>query len=232
MQFTAGPAPQTKQRFVYDALRSAVMRCQLQPGKRLIIEDIARELGVSPIPVREALRILQSEGLVQSIPHTGSIVAPISRESVVETFTVLEGLEVVATRAATQQLHSRDLQSLTSLLAEMDAAVQSDETDLWPTLNTRFHTSIVRVTGMPTLLEMTERMFDRWDRIRCHYFTGVLYHRIGRSQQEHHDIVRAMGDRDYARLEQLVKAHNRGALEAYVEHMSSDGEPRDTQSRD
>ena len=71
----------TKQQFVYRTLRDAIMRCELLPSERLIIDDLARRLNVSIIPVREAIQVLQSEGLVVIVPHAGATVAPISRES-------------------------------------------------------------------------------------------------------------------------------------------------------
>src|SRR5260221_11295274 len=98
----------TKQEFVYRTLRDAIMRCELAPGQRLVIDDLARQLAVSAIPVREALQTLQSEGLVQTVPHVGATVTPISRESIDEVFTVMEGLEIVATRGASLRLTAED----------------------------------------------------------------------------------------------------------------------------
>ena len=83
------------------------MRCELAPGQRLVIDDLARRLEVSAIPVREALQLLQSEGLVHTVPHVGATVAPISRESIDEVFTVMEGLEIVATRSAAERMTAR-----------------------------------------------------------------------------------------------------------------------------
>ena len=70
----------TKQEFVYETLREAIMRCELGPGRRLVIDELARQLEVSAIPVREALQLLQSEGLVTNVPHVGATVSPVSRE--------------------------------------------------------------------------------------------------------------------------------------------------------
>jgi len=71
----------TKQEYVYQALRGAILRGELAPGQRLVIDQIGRRLQVSAIPIREALQLLQSEGLVLSAPHVGSTVAPISTPS-------------------------------------------------------------------------------------------------------------------------------------------------------
>ena len=90
-----GTQHRTKGEFVYRTLRDAIVKCELPPGERLVIDDLARRLQVSSIPVREALQLLQSEGLVLMVPHVGATVAPISHESVTEVFTVMEGLESV-----------------------------------------------------------------------------------------------------------------------------------------
>jgi DNA-binding GntR family transcriptional regulator len=81
----------TKQEYVYQSLRGAIMRGELPPGQRLVIDDIARRLAVSAIPIREALQSLQAEGLVVSAPHVGATVASISQDEVHEVFSIMEG---------------------------------------------------------------------------------------------------------------------------------------------
>src|SRR5437762_3044963 len=115
-----GARHRTKQEFVYRTLRDAIVKCELAPGERLVIDDLARRLEVSSIPVREALQLLQSEGLVVAVPHVGATVAPISRESIAEVFTVMEGLEIVATRAAAHRARPEDLDALEEIVRQMD----------------------------------------------------------------------------------------------------------------
>lgn len=217
------PHHQTKQAFVYQTLRNAIMQGDLAPGERLRTEDIARRLSVSPIPVREALQGLQSEGLVEMVPHVGARVARVSPSSIIEVFTVMEGLELVATRTAAPQLTPSHLQQLTSLLAKMDLALELGNHDEWSDLNSEFHRAIAAVTAMSMLQEMTERALRQWDRIRRYYLKGALTQRLGQAQKEHHAIVQAMRDRDYPALERLVRDHNQGALAAYMEYFSTAG---------
>ena len=212
--------PQTKQMFVYHTLRDAIMRCELQPGQRLVTDAIARRLSVSHIPVREALQLLQAEGLVENIAHAGASVAPISRDSIVETFTVLEGLEIVATRTAVERMSDADRAVLATIVQEMDAILRGDAHEGWGDLNTQFHRTIARVTAMPLLYDMTERALGQWDRIRRYFFTSVLEHRIIQSQHEHHAILDAMERRDAPALEHLIRAHNQGAMAAYAAHLA------------
>lgn len=217
---TTTPRHQTKQEFVYKTLRNAIMRAELAPGERLRTEDIAQRLGVSPIPVREALQLLQSERLVETIPHVGARVARVSHDSVIEVFTVMEGLELVATRTAAARFTAAQLETLTSLLQRMDQALETGNHDEWSDLNTAFHLAIASMTGMSMLQEMTERALNQWDRVRRYYLNGVLIERLGHAQKEHHLIVQAMREQNYPVLERLVRNHNQGALAAYMEYLS------------
>jgi DNA-binding GntR family transcriptional regulator len=124
----------TKQQYVYETLRDAIIRCELEPGARLVIDDLARKLDISIIPVREALRLLESEGLVVSVAHVGATVAPVSRQSIVEVFTILEGLETVSARAAAQSITKPTLADLEALVADMDRALKANRKDAWATL--------------------------------------------------------------------------------------------------
>lgn len=219
LQAALSAGPRTKQQFVYQTLRSAIVRNELMPGQRLIIEDIARQLKVSTIPVREALQLLQAERLVQSSPHSGAVVAPISCESVVETFTLLEGLESVSARTAAQHLEEEGLAELTALLGEMDSALAGEQHERWSELNVGFHLTIARLTQMPLLEEITAHVFGRWQRVQRYFFGKVLSHRVEHAQQEHHAIVRAMREGSVEELERLVKHHNQAALAAYREYL-------------
>ncbi len=211
----------TKQEFVYRTLRDEIMSCALEPGQRLVIDDLARRLEVGAIPVREALQLLQSEGLVQNIPHVGATVSPISRESIDEVFTVMEGLEIVATRGASRLMTQKDAEELGQIVAAMDEALASNRHEEWADLNTSFHLSISRLSAMPMLHEMTERVLARWDRVRRYYFNGVLVHRIEQAQGEHRELYAAMKERSSEAMEETVKKHNRGALIAYTDFLHS-----------
>jgi DNA-binding GntR family transcriptional regulator len=211
----------TKQEFAYLTLRDAIMRCELLPSERLIIDDLARRLNVSIIPVREAIQVLQSEGLVVTVPHAGATVAPISRESIQDVFTVLEGLEVVASRIVAERADTGELNSLAALVDDMDKAVESKRYAPWAGLNTEFHLMIGALPGLPMLREMTERVLARWGRIRRYYFRGVLVARAEQAQLEHRAILSAMRARDLPRLEQLMRQHNRGALDSYMKYLDN-----------
>lgn len=219
------PAPyRTKQEFAYRRLREAIMRCELAPGQRLVIDDIARRLRVSAMPVREALHLLQSEGLVVNVPHVGATAAPIAPQAVSEVFTILEGLELVAAREAAARLRPEHEAELHALIDSMDAALGGAAHERWSELNSRFHVAISAVAGMPLLREMTERVLGQWDRVRRHYFEGVLVRRAETAQREHHQMLAAIEAGDVPAAEAVVRRHNRGALDDYSEFIRRGGE--------
>ncbi|MPZ18154.1 MAG: FCD domain-containing protein [Luteitalea sp.] len=209
----------TKQEFVYLTLRDAIMTCELRPGERLVIDDLARRLKVSTIPIREALHMLQSEGLVVNVPHVGTTVAPVSRESIQDVFTVLEGLETVATKLVAERATAEDLESLAALVDRMDEAVVAGHYEQWADLNTRFHQTISAIPKLALLQEMSERVLARWGRVRRFYFQGVLVHRVAQAQQEHRAILAALRARNVAAVQDFVRQHNQAALEAYLGYL-------------
>ncbi len=149
----------------------------------------------------------------------GATVSLISRESIDEVFAVLEGLEIVATRSATLRLTSADATTLEEITVAMDEAWRESRNEEWADLNSRFHLTISRMSAMPMLQEMTERVLDHWGRVRRFYFSGVLVRRIEQAQEEHRALLRAMKAKDLVAVERTVKQHNQGALLAYAEYL-------------
>jgi DNA-binding GntR family transcriptional regulator len=203
----------TKQAMVYHTLRQAILDGVLEPGQRLVIDDIAAALAVSAIPVREALGQLQSERLIETKPHVGAVVSAISKDSIRELFALLEALELVAARAAAERADAADIERLRGGLAELDAAAG---TKAWDEANARFHRAIVDLAGMPLLAEFAARTLREWERLRRAAFHERKAPDTARAQREHRALVKAIADKDLPRLEKLVAEHNRGALSAYL----------------
>jgi DNA-binding GntR family transcriptional regulator len=229
MTTLARPPHATKLQFAYSALRDAIIRCELAPGERVVIDDLARRFDVSIIPVREALRMLESEGLIVSVAHTGTTIAPISRRSVVEVFAILEGLETVSARAAASQAKPLDLGRLDTLVARMDRALSQNRPGTWAELNTEFHLAISALSGMPMVEQMLGRALDHWDRVRRHFFAGVFTRRASTAQREHHHMVSHLRAGDGDAVERIMRQHNRAALQAYLTYLDR-GEREDTRS--
>lgn len=209
----------TKQEYVYQSLRGAIMRGELPPGQRLVIDEIARRLQVSAIPIREALQTLQSEGLVTNAPHVGATVATISVDEIHEVFAIMEGLETVAVREAAARLTDAQARTLGEIVARMDREVEEHDYEAWAAMNGTLHRTIGDVAAMPLLKEMTDRALSRWERLRRHYFQGVLVPRVEQAQREHRELLAALVARNADEAERVVRAHNRNAQSAYADFL-------------
>jgi DNA-binding GntR family transcriptional regulator len=205
---------QTKQEVVYRALRERIMDGQLQPGQRLVIEDIANAYGVSPIPVREALHLLQAERLVEIKPHAGAAVAPISQGAINEIFVLMESLELAAVRLAVKHVTHEHLAILNGAIADMEEA--RGDYQRWAERNFAFHSAICAITEMPRVREMTVRVFTEWERMRRHFYRDVPPPDLDQAHKEHLIMVEALKKQDLERLERLTRAHNQGALKSYL----------------
>jgi len=214
------PAPsggyQTKQAMVLHTLREAIRDGRLEPGRRLVIDDLAAGLGVSAIPVREALSQLQSERLVEIRPHAGAVVAPVSREAVRELFALMEALELLAARSAVTRIDDAGVAALRAIVAAMDAATAAGDHRAWSDGNARFHRAIVDAADLPLVRDFTDRVLADWERLRRHAFGDAAPPDPERAQREHKRIVAALAKRDAAALEQVIAAHNRGAAKSYL----------------
>ena len=143
-----------------------------------------------------------------------------SRQSVVEVFALLEGLETVSARAAALQ-GSADLARIDVLLERMDRALAARRPGAWAELNTEFHLAISSLSGMPMVEQMLRRALDHWDRVRRYFFSGVLTRRAAAAQREHHQIAAQLRAGDADGVERTMRTHNRAALQAYLAYLDA-----------
>ena len=205
----------TKQQAVYQRLKTLIIEGKLKPGERLIIDDLAREFGLSIIPVREALQLLQSDRLVEIRPHAGATVSPITVEHLDEIFTILEGLEAVTVRRLAETQPAGVLGKLEKVVAQLERATERADIEHWSALNMEFHSQMSAATNMPWLHEITTRALRDWDRVRRYFFNRQTAHRFAEAQREHQNILAALREGDAARAEQIIRQHNQNALRHY-----------------
>ena len=211
----------TKEEYVYDTLRTAITRCELKPGEKLVIDNLSSELGVSPIPIRGALQRLHAEGLVEITPHTGARVSEISLDTVNEIFLLLGSLETVAMSVAASKATKDDIIRLKQLVDEMSEALQAGNTDYWYDLNNQFHLTMAQITGMKMLLRFTSRALGSRDRLRHFYLDSFISSRMSEAHTEHYQMVELLEARDTEGLINLVAQHNQSAKEAYQKLIES-----------
>ena len=198
----------TMPEIAYDSIRDAILSGRHAPGQRLVTEELAKELGVSRMPVREALHRLEVAGLITITPHKGAVVSELSEAEVAEIFHIRAVLEGLATRLATTQLTPADHKRLGSLLEEMERAAKAHDPAKSLLINRDFHTVIWKAARAPRLREMLENLYDACQRFRN--LSVLLPGRLDQIAQEHRRIARALAQEDAAAAERQANAHYEG----------------------
>jgi len=138
----------------YTAIREAILRRELKPGQRLVEAEIARQMGISRAPVREALRQLEAEGLVVSEPHRGAFVAQFTSKDMWEVYTLRAILERLATTLATRSAGEETIARLNQLVGNMETAVRENDIPRLVELDMAFHECLCRASGHARLLKI------------------------------------------------------------------------------
>jgi DNA-binding GntR family transcriptional regulator len=162
---------QTMRVSVTDRLRSLILENHLQPGERLIQNELAEKLGVSRTPVREALQELASEGLVRLLPYKGAVVAEISLSDLEELYALRTALEGYSAYLAAQIITDKQLEELETCLCRMDTALEHGDVSTLTDLNFQFNSALFAASGQPLLCDETIRAMRAANRYRRFHFS-------------------------------------------------------------
>ena len=195
---------------VYRALRQGIVDSKLAPGERLRSDALANELRVSRTPVREALRKLEAEGLVE---HAGSrlVVRALSERDLTELFYVREALEGMAARLAAENATPPEIAEIRELLDDMEAVRRRAALDALRQLTGEFHQALSRASHNNRLAQALATLLDNVRKIQTSTLFGEG--RAALALQEHRDLLAAVAAHDGDRAETLARAHRRKTLE-------------------
>ncbi len=196
----------TMQAIAYDAIREGILEGRYPPGQRLAADELAKELGVSRMPVREALHRLQESGLVTSVPHRGTVVSALSKTEIVEIYHIRAVLEGLGARLAVPNLTGADYQCMIGLLDELDRLTSVPDFDRILQLNYQFHKVIWQAARAPRLLALMENLHDASRRFRR--TSLLLPGRLHQISEEHHQILDGLTQRDADMAELWANKHH------------------------
>jgi DNA-binding GntR family transcriptional regulator len=185
---TPKPKNLTKQERVYREIRERILSGAYGPGYRVVIDALAEEFEVSALPVREAIRRLEAEGLVIYRPNAGAQVAPAEPGVFDEEMTVLAILEGYATALAAPELSAGDLANLTAINERMIRAMEQMDSLTFGRLNQEFHALIHQRCPNAALVAMLHDVARRLDAIRRTVFIQIPY-RGAESVSEHRELI-------------------------------------------
>ncbi|MGI6775590.1 GntR family transcriptional regulator [Acetomicrobium sp.] len=199
---------------VLERLREAILNRTLKPGDRIVEAELAQVFNVSRTPVREALRVLEAEGLLRRIPRKGLFVRGITREDVVEIYSIRIALESLAVSIAVERITPVEISRLAKLVDQMKKYTESKESDKLFSVCQEFNDILVRASRMPRLIKLVKVYMEYLEQFRA--ISMAKHERQVAALREHEEILRAVVNRNPQEAEMAVKRHLQGALEAFL----------------
>ncbi len=199
---------------VYLIMEEAILQGKIKPGERLIEEELARALGVSRAPIREAMRMMQRDGLIVAVPRKGTFVNSISREDIEEIYEVAGVLEGLAVRLFCQRATDDELAELRDIYEQMEGQSRSEDLATYRKLNRDFHEYLIKGSRNKKIKEIYS-MFQK----QISWFQNVNLSLPGNreiSLREHKKILALLLKRNAAAAGDVAAEHVKAAAKSYV----------------
>lgn len=190
---------------VFNTLRQAILRGELQPGERLLEIHLANKLGVSRTPIREAIRKLELEGLVMMIPRKGAVVAEITEKSLRDVLEVRRALEELAVKLACDKIQDEEIEELKAAAKEFEKALGTGDVTVYAEADVKFHDIIYRTTDNQRLIQLLYNLREQMYRYRVEYLKREEVHETLLTEHQH--IIEMIEKRDEKRAVDAVCAH-------------------------
>jgi len=193
----------TKGEIAAHLLREAIIRGDLRPGARLILDDLSRQFDVSLTPIRESLPLLEAEGFTVQSPHKGALVAPMDREDILELYAIRGAMEALATREGVPRLTGDHLAAMAVMLEQLESF--SGDWESFLDLDKQFHLTIYRAAGSNRWVGTINTLWLRSTRYML--ASTVMRGAVGAIHTDHRALLGACRQHDADRAEALVLKH-------------------------
>lgn len=200
---------------VFAYLKNAILEGEYQAGERLVEREIAEKLNISRTPIREALLRLESLGFVKTLPRKGVIVSKITYEDVLEVFTILTSLEVLAVKLAAQKMDAVTAKELDQMIEHINEVLAGNVDTELSIFHIEHNDALYKAAKSPKLYEMLTGLLDY---IRAFANIGhELPGRMRESLSEHRDILIAVRNKEVEMAELKTRIHLENSKKAYME---------------
>ena len=184
----------------YEVLKHAIITGEIPAGERIVETDYAERLHISRTPLREALRKLERDGLVEYVLRRGVVVRAFTMEDVDEIYTIRNALEMLTLPAIIEKATPADIASLRARLHEMDKVLESGDIENLSPMARAFHSEITRISGLNRILRVIESQDEFINRF------SAMAIRV-QAHEEHYKLVEYIENKDLEHLEKLTKKH-------------------------
>ena len=196
---------------VFNTLRQAILRGELQPGERLMEIQLANKLGVSRTPIREAIRKLELEGLVLMIPRRGAEVAQITEKSLRDVLEVRRALEELAVQLACLRMTEEGIIELKQAAAEFEHVLGDEDITVVAEADVAFHDVIYMATDNQRLISLLNNFREQMYRYRVEYLKKTEFHE--KLLKEHQEIIAAIENGEQERATRVTSRHIENQVE-------------------
>ncbi|MEU7702210.1 GntR family transcriptional regulator [Streptomyces sp. NPDC039028] len=207
--------PQTAQQFVLEELRRAITSGELRPGGQIRQDALAARYEVSRVPLREALKALEAEGLVVHHVHRGYFVAELSLSDLEEIYRIRELLETEAVRRAVRLMPDGIVAALERIQREVERAAEEGDVPAMAAANRLFHFTLVEASGMPRLVRLIATLWDSTDAYRSLYYADPPHRK--QAVREHRAVISALRHGDEEAVVRRLDEHRAHAVAALRE---------------
>lgn len=190
---------------VFNTLRQGILKGDLKPGERLMEIHLANRLGVSRTPIREAIRMLELEGLVTMIPRRGAEVSRISRQDLQDVLEVRKSLDSLAVSLACERITQDELDQLEQAESDFERSINTKNATTIAEADVRFHDIILTSSKNGRLILMVNNLAERVFRYRLEYIKDESNHL--RLISEHRDIVKYIKERNVQEACRVTESH-------------------------
>ncbi len=200
---------------VFHTLREAILKGELKPGERLMELQLAGKLGVSRTPIREAIRMLEQEGLAVTIPRRGAEVAKMTEKDMEDVLQIRDALDELAVSIACRQMTAEQLDTLRRTMQEFALYTKTGDVRKIAEADVKFHDIIYQSTGNPKLVSMLSNLREQMYRYRVEYLKDERNYPA--LIQEHSEIVEGLSDKDLPKVTAAMHKHVRNQVTAVKE---------------
>lgn len=190
---------------VFNTLREAILRGELRPGERLMEAQLATKLGVSRTPIREAIRMLEQEGLAVTIPRKGAEVAKMTEKDMEDVLEIREALDELAAKIACKKMTESQLTHLKTIGKEFEISLETSDITTIAEKDVEFHDTIYEATENPKLVILLSNLREQMYRYRVEYIKKP--ENYPKLIKEHNAIVRGLEERDESLLTVAMQKH-------------------------
>lgn len=202
---------------VFNTLRQEILTGKLKPGERLMEIHLANRLGVSRTPIREAIRMLELEGLVIMVPRRGAEVAQITWKNLKDVLEVRRALDVLAIELACERMTAEEMDELYKACEEFKQATLTQDTRKIAEADVKLHDIIVAATRNNRLIQLVNNLAEQMYRYRFEYLKDSSQHDM--LVQEHKDMYQSILKKDRISAARAVKKHIDNQEEAIIKHL-------------